>query len=336
MKTVFLIGNGFDINLGLKTSYNYFYNYYINLPRDRDHNLVQELKSYITEYINGENNNWSDLEIGMGNHTTKLNNFEDVEIVYDDINESIQNYVTEIDEAFNEKIEEFDFNLLRTNILKFNSFLTPAESSFVRSNAKSTSDYHTIDIISFNYTATIEKLLKIGSEPLEIGRAFYNSNIKSILNNIIHIHGSVDDPILGVNDKTQIANENLREDIRVQNYLIKPLMNQSLRHLNDNKTKEIINNSHLICLYGLSLGDTDKTWWELIGKRLLDGVMLILFVYDKDTKRIPARKNEIRRRDWQDKFMNIANIPKESFEKVRNRIMITFNSPIFDIRKESI
>ena len=30
MKVVYLIGNGFDLNLGLKTSYSDFYTYYLN------------------------------------------------------------------------------------------------------------------------------------------------------------------------------------------------------------------------------------------------------------------------------------------------------------------
>ena len=33
MNIVFLIGNGFDLNLGLKTRYRNFYDYYVALPK---------------------------------------------------------------------------------------------------------------------------------------------------------------------------------------------------------------------------------------------------------------------------------------------------------------
>ena len=36
MQTVFLLGNGFDVNLGLKTRYAEFYDYYLNIRTENE------------------------------------------------------------------------------------------------------------------------------------------------------------------------------------------------------------------------------------------------------------------------------------------------------------
>ncbi len=40
MNTLFFIGNGFDINLGLPTRYRDFYRYYIGRPAFYDNNAI--------------------------------------------------------------------------------------------------------------------------------------------------------------------------------------------------------------------------------------------------------------------------------------------------------
>jgi hypothetical protein len=57
----------------------------------------------------------------------------------------------------------------------------------------------------------------------------------------------------------------------------------------------LINNADLIVLFGLSIGITDSTWWQLIGKRLDDSFrrpLLLYFPYDpsKDTDNTPNYK----------------------------------------------
>lgn len=42
MTITFLIGNGFDINIGMATRYKDFYKYYVNLPSECD--LIESLK----------------------------------------------------------------------------------------------------------------------------------------------------------------------------------------------------------------------------------------------------------------------------------------------------
>ena len=84
MQTVFLIGNGFDVNLGLKTRYTEFYDYYLNIPTKNEN--VKKLKLHLKE---NKSDFWSDLEIGLGKYTANLSSYEQVEEAYDDINDEI-------------------------------------------------------------------------------------------------------------------------------------------------------------------------------------------------------------------------------------------------------
>lgn len=47
MKVVFIIGNGFDINLGLQTRYEDFYKFYLGLDSSNDGIQVKKLKEHL-------------------------------------------------------------------------------------------------------------------------------------------------------------------------------------------------------------------------------------------------------------------------------------------------
>lgn len=61
MNVTYIIGNGFDLNLGLKTGYQDFYDYYIEVPSPNAH--VELLKNTIKQE---GYELWSDLEVGLG------------------------------------------------------------------------------------------------------------------------------------------------------------------------------------------------------------------------------------------------------------------------------
>jgi hypothetical protein len=56
MNVTFLLGNGFDLNLGLSTSYKDFYSYYTK----------KEPNDFIAKSISKNYELWSDLELGLG------------------------------------------------------------------------------------------------------------------------------------------------------------------------------------------------------------------------------------------------------------------------------
>ena len=84
MNIVYLIGNGFDRNLGLRTSYKDFYNFY---KKQRSSNEdIRKIKEYID---NGESELWSDLEKALGEITTEFNDPDGFVDILKDISDNL-------------------------------------------------------------------------------------------------------------------------------------------------------------------------------------------------------------------------------------------------------
>lgn len=109
MKILFILGNGFDINLGLKTRYQDFYDVYSK--NHSNHDLVMKLKNHISKNTNGY---WSDLELALGEYTKEFKNIEDFDTVMEDIILSLSKYLKNIQSNFNKsniKCENFFHDL---------------------------------------------------------------------------------------------------------------------------------------------------------------------------------------------------------------------------------
>lgn len=88
MNILFIIGNGFDLNLGLKTGYQDFYEYYIKQKSSSD--VVKRLK----EHLEKERFKiWSDMELGMGAYTAYVNSVVEFEEVCHDLSLSLRQYL---------------------------------------------------------------------------------------------------------------------------------------------------------------------------------------------------------------------------------------------------
>ncbi len=75
---------------------------------------------------------------------------------------------------------------------------------------------------------------------------------------VLHIHGSLADKkiVPGVNDERQITNKE--------------------------KARTIIDNSSIICIFGMSIGATDQAWWQYIAKWLQNDKARRLVIFAKD------------------------------------------------------
>lgn len=98
MDITILIGNGFDVSLGIKSSYKSFYEWYCPQKSNKKH--INEFRKNIDADISSETPDeekmWSDFEVGIGQYTEKftketVNDFLDCFL---DAQESIQRYLT--------------------------------------------------------------------------------------------------------------------------------------------------------------------------------------------------------------------------------------------------
>ena len=103
-----------------------------------------------------------------------------------------------------------------------------------------------------------------------------------------------------------------------------------LRHEN---CEAYIKNANLIILYGVSLGNTDLRWWNLIGQELKkrNNLAIIQHLHYANSIRATQRQLLARiERNHQNTFMQKVGIkPDEWTQKITDRLFFTVNSNIF-------
>ena len=105
------------------------------------------------------------------------------------------------------------------------------------------------------------------------------------------------------------------------------------------RAEEMINNSSIICIFGMSMGLTDKRWWERIITWLLSNEQRILIIYLRENKeilkrKIPTyliRKREEKRQEFWEKGKGKND--DSLYERVKSRIIVVFNSKLFSFPK---
>lgn len=327
MNVLFILGNGFDINLGLKTRYQDFYDVYSKNHNPND--SVMKLKKHISKNTDGY---WSDLELAIGEYTNEFNCIEDFDEVIDDIRTSLSSYLekTEKDfsdvgintEGFLSDLNHFEQHLIPTDHDKILQF----KEKFYNHNWRTS-------IVTFNYTNIIEKI----NDDIESDIIGNHPNLNStnkrthVLNkNIVHIHGLVGDGmILGVNDLSQVSNAELHDNIDIEESIVKPKCNEANGEKYDSYFNQRIENADIICAFGLSFGNSDKIWWEKIGERLRQGCILIIFDRKYDVSKLQKHKLARLRREIRNHFLSQTSLSEDVQDSISERIYVGVNTNMF-------
>ena len=334
MNITYIVGNGLDLQYGLKTRYRDFYEYqnkiYTNKKNAGYSNLIYE--SLFSDKVNNYEN-WSDFELSIGKLT------QDNNLVSSSIETKenfIDNFIDVVDDLREYLRIQQEKNLEKGNVIDFVSTLYDMKSSLPVINQpiidkKYNENPHQDDIVNIltlNYTNVIDKL--------------YNGSAKSFRNQLradlykfyieppIHAHGTVDVcTVLGVSDETQISNSFEEEQ---KESLIKGLVLKNYRENMDVKNSNIIKNSDIIILYGVSLGDTDRYIWSQIAERSISSsVPVIIYHYAPNFD--PGNPTRVKRlyRKVEDKFIQNSGIDLELAKKLRDNLIVVIGKTIFNL-----
>ena len=229
--TLLIVGNGFDLSMGFKTSYGDFMksSYF-------PHEETSSLCSYLHNQYE-ENMGWIDIENELSEYsrmlTTKKLNAKKFNTILDI--DSLREEYDELKSALKLYLQEETkraFGPSPDNPAKRVIDQLPADSK----------------IISFNYTSIIERLTW--------------DKFKDSKGNLLHIHGSLapyDDIVFGVEDSANLSKEHV--------FLYKA----HSRHLRVQEFSEWLNSAERIIFYGYSLGDTDRQYFENFFRKLCSG-----------------------------------------------------------------
>lgn len=283
MNTLLIVGNGFDLNMGFPTSFQDFLRYYVKTDVERPSDNVRKLKQLIQSDIV----QWSDLELKLGEVTTEYSTTEDFSDTFRNIRDELSRYLECVDRLQIVNAKSVAERMLR-DLAGIDQLIDlPYKSKYWKFMENvNESDRVEVNVMTFNYTRTFERLL----QELQ-GNLVNESNIT--INAPVHIHETLESGLMmGVNDGSQIANTDFRNGYLVKNLMVKPLINKEYEDGTDKVCREMISQADLIILYGLSIGATDQAWWKEIYQSVYNRNRAVVYV-PYDSARPIRRKEEI-------------------------------------------
>lgn len=326
MNITFLIGNGFDVNLGLKTKYNEFIEMYKEIPTKSK--VVQEFK----QHIDSNKELWEDAELAFGQCTSNYSGSEaamEVLTCHEDFCTELAQYLQNEEEKFalvydEEFIKKETISALR-NLKK--GFRTE-EAEEIQNYINTFTSGLIYNFITYNYTKTLDKCIDcIKTDVKNLGNKGNNPNKIGVVK---HVHGTTEeDMIFGLNDETQIANIEIFKDAEpeILSQIVKIKANKMYRRKTDAITNDLLLNSHIIYIYGMSLGETDKLWWERICTILKNRTTVRVIIYSFETKQFDIKllgaKLAMAERKVKEKLLSYSNLTEAERQSLVSRIHIT-------------
>ena len=350
----FIIGNGFDLQIGMNTRYTDFYNVYTKNEPDKTNLIFHFKKSILKDKANGWKN-WADFELRMGQASES-----DIFANPQDFITCVNDFVIKFSEYLKKESQSIDWDKVAVEEYDefFNSitqFWKRIKNSDQNIFAKAVVDpnANSLNFLQLNYTDSFDNLLPYFKNTLNqranstTGKFIQNYGIRNVENNL-HIHGTLGHhPAIGVDNPLQIVNPQIREDVEASMIFVKPKLLETIQNQNVNvpidskKAPEIIQSSRIICCYGTSIGDTDMSWWKIIGDWLKsDNHILVIFdicdQFDDGTSLPSLLKDEQvlheKRRSILDQFKKCAGWTEDDSKQHESKIVVELNCKMFDFK----
>ena len=251
----FLIGNGFDLNLGLKTRYVDMYEGYVNSP-SADSDIAKFKELLIADAPGYET--WGDFEMAMARHAKAFDNANSFVMCIRDFRRYLSTYLMKQNTHFQElfantsdgaKICVDEFN---NSLRRFYREQTPNVTNAIQQSLASINGVG-YNFIIFNYTTILDQI--VGAR-----RARGGADV-----DLVHIHGRLGtDVVLGVDNSDQVKDAPFIITPQMERTFVKPAFNQSYDNARLERAVEMIDDSNVVCVYGMALGESDKMWRDML------------------------------------------------------------------------
>jgi hypothetical protein len=306
---VFLIGNGFDIGLGLKTRFQQF----LESEGIQKHIAAQpedSLWARLGGAMKGEDPSWADFELYLGKTVS----------TWTDDMEALCEFMSE----FKEKFVKYLLGQCKENPLDYGNAKELMASWHEKLGLGQ--DFATADLrfINFNYTDTLRDFLI---------KAFGHAD------DMIHIHGQIGDAMImiGVDDDSQIKNENLLTDELLNEIIKKTLRDE--KKIGDKSVWEIaeewISEADAFVVFGMELGETDKQFWQLIAPYVRERGSKKIYIVNVSS----SEDSDNKRKDcFKDKLIGNLKSPLDwsgstAVRRLKNKISVFLDTGMFDVKK---
>ena len=333
MNVAFILGNGFDLQLGMETRYSSFLDWYIQ-KMDGDDEDISNFKKYLSS---NKKEWWSDAEIAMGQYLGKFSD-ENISIFF----KNIRNFKLRLAEYLSIQNAKYDIENDPDIITAFKDFLIQSASDIMLRPSLLTLDatrrgVHTaIHFITFNYTDALDRLIlqtKQSYPQLETINGYHTT-----IGRTFHIHGSLDSSIImGVDNHKQLDDTNITDRTKLVRTLIKPIINEEMGRNEHENAMYTLDDCRYLFFYGLSFGETDMTWWNLIRDHLIKkpNSQAVIFTRSSanDIQTIIPEDVLDYVNDKKDEFLKKIGIEpnSEHYDTVRKRVFVIRNTKRLNI-----
>ncbi len=321
MDTLFLIGNGFDLNCGMKTRYFDVYEGYVREKSASD--VIKKFK----ESISADIENWGDFEMAMAQYAEEIESEKEFLECVRDFAVYMKMHLKKESVAFKKKL--VDNQRIRSAVLKeadksFSAFYLGISHNVDRiMSSRDAGNPYTINAVSFNYTDVFDIIF---SQYIQLYRMKERK--------VIHVHGVLqEDPVFGIDNEAQMK---LKFTLtrKGKRGFIKPVFNEEFDRYRVEQARNRINEASTICAYGMSLGESDLSWRNAIMEWLRRNSNHHFFVYQYElsdaTYRTIDEKMDLEE-DTKESLLSKWGI--DSDDAIFERIHIPCGKNIFNIRE---
>ena len=330
----YLVGNGFDIGLGLHTSYIDFINSYLREAAKTQ--IIAHMKNEIVKDLQS----WGDAELAFGK--LQFSTFGDdshsaVKECLADFGDSLFTYLACEERRFlmpNDK-QKLDFST------RFFSYYQSLGEYARIDEIESVKRYGAlkVNVINFNYTETIDKML-VPSGVIKLPEC---GEINVRVSPICHVHGALSTKrsrLFGVNDIAQVIDPKLSNESK--RLLAKPVIDRLAGCHLGQKARDMIDESDTVIVFGMSMGASDKVWWEYLANHIRDNTVchrlcLVPYVSCQRGATCLAEEGE-----WAEmerlRFYNAIDVKKHFYnvEKLGESIDVFIRGPYVDPEGEQV
>lgn len=330
MNITFVLGNGFDIGLGLKTGYESFYKEYCKTTGKENANIA-DFKYMLSKRQDDEVKrviDWADFEKAFGQHSEDFRT-EDKDAYI----ERFEDFVATFNAYLEDEEKWADFNQKDTigrtmkNAVTIYFQIRTEDKDVVQRVYNSITGNRVYNFISFNYTQSVDRCAQILKDHIK-------GESQRSVGKVLHIHGFIEENmIMGVNDPTQITNSDFANDPDIVREIVKPNQNSDVRANYERQVLDCINSSDIICVYGMSIGETDKKWWKAIAEWLAKSNRhaLVILKYDRAyNKRFPFKQVKFINAVV-DNFLALSEQSDDVKELIRTRVFVGMNHNVFEM-----
>ncbi len=276
----FLIGNGFDLACGLKTSFKDTYGVkkgfidtydgYLSSEPSSESKAIKRFKDDLKNDLMKNVETWADFEIEFGKYAKNFDNEIELE-------ECVRDYKIYLNEHLKREQKKFH-DLCQNNIEKRSDLIGSVSAllfSFFtcftnndRGDILSVLNDHNqriLQFINFNYTTVFDELKEVTLEVMAKSEE-YRALVYSCVNKpTLHIHGKLDeDVILGVDNDSQLVDLPYELSDFGKEAIIKPTFIEKYDGIRMANAILDINKSNIIVAFGVSLGESDLTWRDMV------------------------------------------------------------------------